>query len=75
MLVTKLPRIEHIVSDGGDLREDTAGCISAIEVVAARGVSGKASAGVLRDFFIAAANACDVAAGGLGLLTAADAES
>jgi hypothetical protein len=73
MLQTALPSIERVVNDGGDLREDTAAAISYVELVQSRNPSAT-SAAVLRDFFIAAANAADKAAGGLGLLTAADAE-
>ncbi|MEX3785579.1 hypothetical protein [Paraburkholderia sp. BR14374] len=62
-LVTSLPNISNIVSEGDDLRQDTADAITAVEIVAAYGAGGKASAGQLRDFFIAAANAAHKATG------------
>jgi hypothetical protein len=67
--------LERTISDGADLRFDAAAAISFVEVAAGRSASGKTSAALLRDFFIACANASDIAAGGLGLLTAAKAES
>jgi len=69
MLLTKLPDIQKVVSDGDDLRADTADAITAVEIAAKRSASGLAAAGKLRDFFIAAANAADRAAGGDGDVT------
>lgn len=63
MLPQNLPSIERNVSDGADLRFDSAAAISFIEVQAGRSASGKASAALLRDFFIACANGCNVASG------------
>ncbi|HEF4776436.1 hypothetical protein KTE28_18330 [Burkholderia multivorans] len=63
MLVTNLPDIRLAYSDGDDLRWDTAQAITAVEIAASRGDGGKASAAALRDFFIAAANAANVASG------------
>lgn len=75
MLPQNLPRLEGTINDGADLRMDAAAAISFVEVAASRSASGLVSAAALRDFFIACANASDKAAGGLGLLTAADAET
>ncbi|HDR9131376.1 hypothetical protein [Burkholderia vietnamiensis] len=62
-LVTALPDIRLVYSDGDDLRWDTAQAVTAVELAAARGAGGVASAKALRDFFIAAANLCDAAGG------------
>lgn len=66
MLYDKLPNVGDICSSGFDLRVDCAQAVSAVEIAAGSGASGLTSAAKLRDFFIAAANAADKAAGGSG---------
>lgn len=46
-----------------DLRKDAARAISHVQLAAGYGAGGVASAGTLRDFFIACAAACNTAAG------------
>lgn len=49
-----------------DLRKDAARAISHVQIAAAHGAGGLASAETLRDFFVACANAADLASGGAG---------
>jgi hypothetical protein len=66
MLPQHLPKLEGTINNGADIRYDTADAISFVEVAAKRAASGVTSAHMLRDFYIAAANAADKAAGGSG---------
>lgn len=61
----KLPS-PGLVNRAFDLRKDAARAISHVETAARNGAGGVASAQALRSFFLACANACDVAAGGTG---------
>ncbi|KVM61733.1 hypothetical protein WJ58_04020 [Burkholderia ubonensis] len=63
MIVTALPDIRTVYSDGDDLRWDAAQAVTAVEIAASRGAGGVVSAAKLRDFFIAAANAAHAATG------------
>jgi len=60
-----LPDLRHIVR-GFSLRVDAARAISQVEMNAVSGVASTEAAENLRDFFVAAANAADKAAGGNG---------
>jgi len=66
MVPQNLPSLERTVSGGAELRYATSDAISFVQVAAQRSDSGKNSAAVLRDFFIAAANAAHAATGAAG---------
>lgn len=63
MQYDKLPYVGDICSTGFELRTASADAISAVEIAAGYGDSGKTSAAQLRDFFIACANACHAVTG------------
>jgi len=60
-----LPDVRHVVR-GFKLRVDAARAVSQVELLAASGAASVEAAESLRDFFVAAANAADKAAGGNG---------